>query len=65
MIMQTYNKYKEQYQKDQQTTKSFDNVYRKSLQDNVIDKNEYESLCKTFTKYLNEPENEFFKVINI
>ena len=37
--------------KKQQTIKSFDNLYRKSLQDDVIDKTEYESLCIFFTKY--------------
>ena len=35
-----YNKYKRQNEKDQQTIKSFDILYRKSLQDNVIDKTE-------------------------
>ena len=45
-VMQKYNKHKKQYRKDQQTIKSFDNIYRKSLQGdkNVIDKNENESL---------------------
>ena len=40
------------YQKDQQTTKSLDKLYRISTQDNVIDKKEYESLCNNFTEYL-------------
>ena len=35
------NKYKKQYEKDQQTIKSLDKIHRRSLQDNVIDKNEY------------------------
>ena len=43
--MQKYNKYNKQYQKHQQTNKSFDELYRRSLQDNLKDKNEYESLC--------------------
>ena len=47
--MQKYNKYKKQYEKDQQAIKSFDKLNRKSLQGNVIDKNEYESLCNIFT----------------
>ena len=38
--MQTYNKYKKQYEKGQQTIKYFDNLYTKSLQENLIDKNE-------------------------
>ena len=40
IIMQKYNKYKKQFEKDQQTIESFDKLYKKSLQDNVIDKNE-------------------------
>ena len=39
-------------EKDQQTIKSFDELNRKSLQDNVIDKNEYESLGNILTKNL-------------
>ena len=31
-------KYKKLYEKHQQTIKSFDKLYRKSLQDNLIDK---------------------------
>ena len=34
--------------------------YRKSLQDNLIDKTEYESLCNIFTKYVDENKNESF-----
>ena len=58
LIINKYNKYKKQYERDQQTIKSFDKLYRKSLQDNVIDKNEYESLCNIFTKYLDQNKNE-------
>ena len=37
-------------------------LYRKSLQDNVIDKTENESLCNIFTKFVDETRNEsFFK----
>ena len=60
LIINKYNKYKKQYERDQQTIKSFDKLYRKSLQDNVIDKTEYESLCNIFTKYVDENKNEFF-----
>ena len=35
-------------------------MYRKSLQDNVIDKTEYDSLFKIFTKYIDENKNESF-----
>ena len=60
IIMNKYNKYKKQYERDQNTIKSFDKLYRKSLQDNIIDKNEYESLCNIFTKYVDENKNESF-----
>ena len=38
IIINKYNKYKKQYERDQQTIKSFDELYTKSLQDNVIKK---------------------------
>ena len=57
VIMQKYIKFKKQYEKNQQKIKSFDQLYRKSLQDNIIDKSEYESPCNSFTRYL---ENESF-----
>ena len=42
LIINKHNKYKKQYERDQNTIKSFDKLYRKSLQDNIIDKTEYE-----------------------
>ena len=60
LIINNYNKYKKQYERDQQTIKSFDKLYRKSLQDNVIDKTEYDCLCNIFTKYVDENKNESF-----
>ena len=60
IFIKKYNKYRKNYEKDQQTIKTFDNLYRKSLQDNVIDKNEYEILCNIFTKYVDETKNESF-----
>ena len=60
LIINKYNKYKKQYERDQQTIKCFDKLYRKWLQDNVIDKTEYESLCNIFTKYIDENKNESF-----
>ena len=60
LIINKYNKYKKQYERDQQTIKSFDKLFRKSLQDNVIDKTEYESLCNIFTKYIDENKIESF-----
>ena len=59
-IIKKYNKYKTQYGKDQQTIKSFDKLYRKSLQDNFIGKTEYENLCNIFTKYLEETKMILF-----
>ena len=60
LILNKYNKYKKQYERDQLTIKSFDRLYRKSLQDIAIDKSEYESLCNIFTKYFDENKNESF-----
>ena len=60
IIINKYNKSKKQYERDQNTIKSFDKLDRKSLQDNLIDKNEYQSLCDIFTKYINENKNETF-----
>ena len=60
LIINKYNNYKKLYERDQNTIKSFDKLYRKSLQDNIIDKNEYESLCNIFTKYIDENKNESF-----
>ena len=60
LILNKYNKNKKHYEKDQQTIKSFDKLYRKSLQDNVIDKNEDDGLCNIFTKYINKNKNESF-----
>ena len=60
LILNKYKKYKKQYEKDQQTIKSFDKLYRKSLQDNIIDKTEYHSLCNIFTRYIDENKNESF-----
>ena len=60
LIINNYNKYKKQYERDQNTIQSFDKLYRKSLQDNVIDKNEYDSLCNIFTEYVDENKDESF-----
>ena len=60
IIINKYNKYKKLYERDQKTIKSFDKLYPKSLQDNVIDKTEYDSLCNIFTRYVDENKNESF-----
>ena len=41
LIINKYNKNKKQNEEDQQTFKSFAKLYRKSLQDNVMDKIEF------------------------
>ena len=60
IIINKYNKNKKQYERDQNTIKSFDKLYRKSLQDNIIDKTEYENLCNIFTRYVDENKNGSF-----
>ena len=45
IIINKHKKYKKQYEKDQQAFKLFEKLFGKSLQDNMIDENEYESLC--------------------
>ena len=60
LIINKYNKYKKQYERDQNTIKSFDKLYRKSLQDNIIYKSEYESLCNIFSKYVDENKIKSF-----
>ena len=60
LIINKHNKYKKQYERDQITIKSFDKLYRRSLQDNLIDKTECESLCNFFTRYIDENKNESF-----
>ena len=60
VIKNKHNKYKNQLEKDQQTIKSFDKLYKKALQDNSIDESEYESICIIFTIYVPEAKNECF-----
>ena len=40
--------------------KSFDQLNRKSVQCNVIDKSEDENVCNIFTKYIDESKKESF-----
>ena len=60
LILNKYIKYNKQHGRDQQTIKAFDKLYRKSLQDNIINKTEYETLCSIFNKYVDENKNESF-----
>ena len=55
-----YKKFKKQFEKDQNIIKSFDKLYRKSSQENIIDKIEYEILCNNFTKYIEEIKMNLF-----
>ena len=59
IIINKYNEYKKRFQKGQQTIKSSNKLYKKFLQDNIFDKNEYESLCNFVTKYLDETKESF------
>ena len=66
VIINKCNKYKKkQNEKVQLLIKSFDNFYKKSLQDKVIEKKEYRSLCNVYTKYADEAKNESFLYIRI
>ena len=60
LIINKNNKYKKLYERDQNTIKSFDKLYRKSLQGNVIDKAEYDCLCNILTIYVDENKNGSF-----
>ena len=60
LVINKYNKYKKQYERDQQSIESFDKLTRKYLQGNIFDKTEYESLCNIFTRYVDETKNESF-----
>ena len=62
--MDNYFEFTKQYQKHEQTFKSFHKVFKKSLQDNRIDKHEYESLFDIFNEN-NKEKNEFFIKVNI
>ena len=58
VFMNNYNKNRKPYEKDQHTIKSFDELCRKSSQDIVNHKNEYECLCIISTKIVIETKNE-------
>ena len=60
LIINKYNKYIKQYERDQRSFKCFVKLYRKSLQDNIIDKTEYESQCNIFTRYVDKTKNKSF-----
>ena len=43
LIIKKYDKYKKVYEKDLQTIKPFDKLYRESFQDYLIDKSDYDT----------------------
>ena len=62
MVNEKSYKYKKQYQRYQQTVKSSDKLYRKSLQDKVFDKNENEYLCNFLLSiWMKRKMNLFYK----
>ena len=60
LTINKYNEHKKQYEKDQRKIKSFDKLYKTSLHVNVIDNNEYESLCIFVNNHLDQTENQSF-----
>ena len=65
MIINKSKKYKKQFEKYQQLSNFFDKFYRKSLQDNSIDKEECESQWNLFTKEVDKTKNFSFLKMNI
>ena len=65
IVMKTYSKNIKQNEEDQQTNKPFDKLYTKSVQGNVLDKNEFDILCNVFAKYVDETKIDFFSNMNI
>ena len=60
LMIEKYNKYRKEHEKDQQIFKSIDKLYRKPLKDILFDKNEYGSLCNIFTTKLDKTKKESF-----
>ena len=60
MIMQKYKKHKNHFEKDQQSSKSFDNLYKKGLQNILIDKNEHQSRCNLLLSILIKQKMNLF-----
>ena len=60
IMLNKYNKNRKQCQKEKQTRKSFEKLYRKGLQDNLIFKSENKSLGTVFLEFLDETKNESF-----
>ena len=58
--MQKYNKNRKQNKKDQLTIRSFVKLHSESLQDNVVDKSETETLCNFLLKVWMKQKIFFF-----
>ena len=52
--------YKKQCEEDQQINKHFIKLFRRSLQDILIDKNEHKTLCYVLNEYVAEKKNDPF-----
>ena len=52
--------YKKQFETVQRNIKSFDKLNLKSLQDDLIDKNEHDTLCDISIEKVDENNNESF-----
>ena len=62
IVMKKYSEYKKQYEKDQQTIECFDNIYKKNLQDNIIDRNDYDLfLIRSLSVWMKRKMNLFGK----
>ena len=61
VVLGKQDNYKKQNGKDQKTNISFDEIYRKDFQNNVIDCKKHGVLCTVFTEYVN---NNSFPEIN-
>ena len=66
IVMQNHNK-SNMCDKHQQLIIYLDTIYKKTLQNDLADTNEYESVCKFFVKYLDKIKIEsfFIKVYSI
>ena len=62
VIINRNNKYKKQHEKDQQTINSLDILYRKSLQDKVIDRIEKKAFVIFLQKMLTKTKMIFLNI---
>ena len=60
IILKKHYKYKRQFEKDQQSIKSFGEQYKKNLQDILIDRSEYDALSNVSNNSVVKNKNDFF-----